>query len=188
VVAAPPEDTLAAVIGADDESPAAAAALENARAIAAALAAGDWAEARRLGPTDRSRTDAQLEAGYGPVTDVTLIPARVTDRGARIDLRLGLVAHEAHDTGPATAVMCVHWSVNPTTHSLQRISSVRLRLEPGLVDPATVADDAPGHVRHLSAALKGNPADRSAPFSREGPSPPRSSGSGASSGRSCHHR
>ena len=141
VVAPPPEDTLASVIGADDRSPAATTALENARAIAAALAAGDWAEARRLGPTDRSRTDAQLEAAYGPVTDVTLIPARVTDRGARIDLRLGLVAHEAHDSGPATAVMCVHWSVNPSTCSLQRISSVRLRLEPGLVDPATVADE-----------------------------------------------
>lgn len=118
-----------------------AAALENARAIAAALAAGDWAEARRLGPTDRTRSDAQLEAGYGPVTDVTLIPARVTNRGPRTDLRLGLVAHEAHDTGPATAVMCVHWSVNNSTHSVQRISSVRLRLEPGIVDPATVADE-----------------------------------------------
>jgi hypothetical protein len=138
---APPAPQLASVIDAGERSAVVQSALDDARGIAAALAAGDWAEARRLGPTDRTRTDAQLEAGYGAVTDVTLIPARVTDRGARTDLRLGLVAHEAHDSGPATAVMCVHWSVNNSNGSVQRISSKRLRLEPGVVDPALVADE-----------------------------------------------
>ena len=98
---------------ADDQSPDVQAALENARAIAAALAAGDWAEARRLGPTDRSRTDAQLEAGYG-AGDRRDPPAGAGDpaHGGRTDLRLGLVAHEDHASGPATAVMCVHWRVD----------------------------------------------------------------------------
>jgi hypothetical protein len=132
---------VAAVIAADDEPPAAQAALDDARSMAAALANGDWAAARQLGPSDRSRTDAQLEAGYGAVTDVTLVAARITDLGARTDLRLGLVAHEAHDSGPATAIMCVHWRVDDASHSLQRISSVRLRLEPGTVDPIQVADE-----------------------------------------------
>jgi hypothetical protein len=131
----------AVVLGAEALAPEAQVALENARTIAAALADGDWAAARQLGPTDRRRTDAQLEAGYGAATDVTLFPARVTDQGRRTDLRLGLVAHEEHPTGPATAVMCVHWRVDNTTRAVERISSVRLRLVPGLVDPATVADE-----------------------------------------------
>jgi hypothetical protein len=138
---APAELPAATVIDAEEEPPDVQAALENARAIAAALADGDWAEARRLGPTDRSRTDAQLERGYGAVTDVTLLPARVTHRNGRTDLRLGLVAHEEHASGPATAVMCVHWRVNDASRAVQRISSVRLRLEDGIVDPATVADE-----------------------------------------------
>jgi hypothetical protein len=131
----------ATVLDADSQPPAAQAALENARAIAAALADGDWAAARQLGPTDRRRTDAQLQAGYGAATDVTLLPARVTDQGRRMDLRLGLVAHEEHDSGPSTAIMCVHWRVDKTTRAVERVSSVRLRLEPGIVDPADVADE-----------------------------------------------
>jgi len=129
------------VLGAEDQPAEAVAALENARAIAAALATGDWALARQLGPTDRTRTDAQLQAGYGAVTDLTLVPARIVDGGRRTDLRLGLVAHEEHASGPATAVMCVHWRVDDATRSVQRISSVRLRLEPGVIDPAAVADE-----------------------------------------------
>jgi hypothetical protein len=131
----------ATVIAPADEPPAAQAAIEDAQTIAAALATGDWAAARRLGTSDRNRTDAQLEAAYGAVTDVTLVPARVTEQGTRTDLRLGLVAHEDHETGPATAVMCVHWRVDHASHAVQRISSVRLRHEPGTIDPATVADE-----------------------------------------------
>ncbi len=129
------------VVASDDVTPEAAAALENARVLATALAAGDWAAARQLGPTDRRRTDAQLETAYGPVTDVTLMPARVVRSGQWIDLRLGLVAHEDHESGPATAVMCVHWRVDETTRAVERISSVRLRLEQGTLDPSVLVDE-----------------------------------------------
>jgi hypothetical protein len=131
----------AAVVNAAEETPETVAALENARVLAGALVDGDWALARQLGPTDRRRTDAQLEAGYGPATDITLMPARVARSGQWIDLRLGLVAHEEHDSGPATAVMCVHWRVNESTRSVERISSVRLRLEQGLLDPSVLVDE-----------------------------------------------
>jgi hypothetical protein len=129
------------VLAAAEESPETLAALENARLLAAALAAGDWATARQLGPTDRTRTDAQLETAYGAATDTTLVPARIVRSGQWTDLRLGLVAHEAHATGPATAVMCVHWRVNETTRAVERISSVRLRLEQGTLDPSLLVEE-----------------------------------------------
>ena len=137
----PPDVPAASVLLSEELAPDALGAVEDARAIAAALAEGDWAEARRLGPTDRARTDAQLERGYGAATDITLVPARIVDNGARTDLRLGLVTHEEHPTGPATAVMCAHWQVDDASRQVHRISSVRLRLEPGLIDPVTVADE-----------------------------------------------
>ena len=140
-VVAPVTVPAATVLVGTDESPEVQVALEHARAIAAALATGDWATARQLGPTDRRRSDAQLQAGYGAVTDVTLVPAKITRSRGRTDLRLGLVAHEDHPSGPATAVMCVHWRVDDRTGEVQRISSARLRLEPGTLDPADLADE-----------------------------------------------
>jgi hypothetical protein len=119
----------------DDE-----AALTGARTVAAALADGDWAAVRRLDP-DEGRTDAQLETAYGPLTDVAIVPARITRANGQVDLRLGLVAHEDDSGGPATALLCAHWQYDPATHTVDRVSSVRLQLQPGRLDPATVAPD-----------------------------------------------
>jgi hypothetical protein len=115
-------------------------ALSAAGAVAAALADGDWAAARRLSPTD-TRTDAELQAAYGTLTDVTLVPARVVRSGNQADLRLGLVAHEDDPSGPATAVLCAHWVVNEATGTVDRISSARIRLDPGRIDPAPHAPE-----------------------------------------------
>jgi hypothetical protein len=119
----------------DDE-----AALTAAQAVAAALADGDWVAVRRISP-DEGRTDAQLETAYGPLTDVAIVPARITRANGQVDLRLGLVAHEDDPGGPATALLCAHWQFDPATRTVDRVSSVRLQLQPGRVDPATVAPD-----------------------------------------------
>jgi hypothetical protein len=119
----------------DDE-----AALTGARTVAAALADGDWAAVRRLDP-DEGRTDAQLETAYGPLTDVAIVPARISRANGQVDMRLGLVAHEDDPGGPATALLCAHWNYDPATHTVDRVSSTRLQLQPGRLDPATVAPD-----------------------------------------------
>jgi hypothetical protein len=105
-----------------------------------ALAKGDWVAARALDPADR-RSNRQLQTAYGAVTDATLIPARVRRSGNTVDMRLGLVAHEDHPSGPQTAVMCVHWRANLATKTVHRISSARLRLLPGRLDPQMFADE-----------------------------------------------
>jgi hypothetical protein len=120
--------------------PATARAVESARAITGALASGNWAAARALDPADR-RTNRQLQAAYGAVTDATLIPAKERRSGNTVDLRLGLVAHEDDPSGPQTAVMCVHWRANLATETVHRISSARLRLLPGRLDPQTFATE-----------------------------------------------
>ena len=119
----------------DDE-----AALTGARTVAAALADGDWAAVRRLDPNE-GRTDAQLETAYGPLTDVAIVPARITRANGQVDMRLGLVAHENDPGGPATALLCAHWNYDPATHTVDRVSSTRLQLQPGRLDPTTVAPD-----------------------------------------------
>jgi hypothetical protein len=121
-------------------TPADAPALTAAQAVSAALAAGDWSAVRRLSP-DEGRTDAQLQEAYGAVTDVAIVPARIERSNGVVDLRLGLVAHEDDPGGPATALLCAHWKVDQAAGTVDRISSVRLRLEPGRIDPMTVAPE-----------------------------------------------
>jgi hypothetical protein len=135
---APPTSSASVLAGA--ESAGSEAALATARDVAGALADGDWSVIHRLSPTD-TRTDAEFEAAYGAVRDVTIVPARVVRSSVGADLRLGLVAHEEHESGPATAVMCVHWRVNQAAGTVDRVSSARLRLEPGWTDPASLADE-----------------------------------------------
>jgi hypothetical protein len=121
-------------------TPADEPALSAARSVAAALADGDWAAVRRLSP-DEGRTDTQLQVAYGALTDVAIVPARISRSGGDFDMRLGLVAHEDDPGGPATALLCAHWRFDPNTRAVDRVSSVRLRLEPGRLDPATVAHE-----------------------------------------------
>lgn len=135
---APPASADVSVVGGVEVPPADAPALAAAQAVTGALASGDWATVRRLSPAE-GRTDTQLEAAYGALTDVAIVPARVQRTDGQIDLRLGLVAHEDHASGPATALLCAHWRVDPAAGTVDRISSVRLRLEPGRVDPSTVS-------------------------------------------------
>jgi hypothetical protein len=141
--AAPTSSTVAAsasIVPGVGTTPDDEAALTGARTVAAALADGDWAAIRRLDP-DEGRTDAQLETAYGPLTDVAIVPARITRANGQVDLRLGLVAHEDDPGGPATALLCAHWQYDPATRTVDRVSSVRLQLQPGHLDPATVAPD-----------------------------------------------
>ncbi|HKA04130.1 MAG TPA: hypothetical protein VKD67_07360, partial [Acidimicrobiales bacterium] len=135
---APPASANVSIVGGVDVPPADAPALVAAQAVTSALASGDWAAVRRLSP-EEGRTDSQLEAAYGALTDVAIVPARIQPTDGRTDLRLGLVAHENDATGPATALLCAHWRVDPAAGTVDRISSVRLRLEPGRVDPSTVS-------------------------------------------------
>src|SRR5262249_29380355 len=88
---------------------------------------------------DEGRTDAQLETAYGPLTDVAIVPARVTRANGLVDMRLGLVAHEDDPGGPATALLCAHWNYDPTSHTVDRVSSTRFQSHPAAPDPATWA-------------------------------------------------
>jgi len=140
---APPSSTVAAsasIVPGVGTTPDDEAALTGARTVAAALADGDWAAVRRLDP-DEGRTDAQLETAYGPLTDVAIVPARITRAHGLVDMRLGLVAHEDDPGGPATALLCAHWNYDPATQTVDRVSSTRLQLQPGRLDPASVAPD-----------------------------------------------
>jgi hypothetical protein len=140
--AAPPTANVS-VVGGVEITPDAAPALAAAQAVTSALASGDWSAVRRLSP-DEGRTDTQLETAYGALTDVAIVPARIQRANGQVDLRLGLVAHEEHATGPATALLCAHWRVDPAAGTVDRVSSVRLRLEPGRLDPATVTAELAG--------------------------------------------
>jgi hypothetical protein len=113
--------------------------LRLAQGMATALADGDWAEVRRMSPTD-TRTVAALERDYAGLESSTIVPAReATLSSGLVDLRLGLVAHESRDTGPQTSLFCVHWIVDPLAGTVQRLDAVRLRTVGGTIPPAQVA-------------------------------------------------
>ncbi len=107
--------------------------------MAAALADGDWAEARRLSPTDR-RTDAEFARDYAGLQESIVVPARQTTLSSGlVDLRLGLVAHEARPTGDQTSLFCVHWIVDPVDSTVQRLSAALLHTDPGTIPPEQVS-------------------------------------------------
>jgi hypothetical protein len=109
--------------------------------MATALADGDWAEVRRLSPTD-TRTVSELERDYAGLDSSTIVPARErTLSSGLVDLRLGLVAHESRATGPQTSLFCVHWIVDPVAGTVQRLDAARLRTVGGTVPPAQVAPE-----------------------------------------------
>ena len=119
--------------------PLTSAALRTAQGMATALADGDWAEVRRLSPTD-TRSVAELERDYAGLDSSTIVPARETTLSSGlVDLRLGLVAHESRATGPQTSLFCVHWIVDPKAGTVQRLDAARLRTIGGTVPAAQVA-------------------------------------------------
>ena len=121
--------------------PLTSAALRTAQGMATALADGDWPEVRRLSPTD-TRTVAELERDYAGLDSSTIVPARETTLSSGlVDLRLGLVAHESRATGPQTSLFCVHWIVDPTAGTVQRLDAARLRTVGGMIPAAQVAPE-----------------------------------------------
>jgi hypothetical protein len=113
-------------------------ALVLAQDMADALADDDWREVRRLSPTDQ-RTIAEFERDYAGLERATVVPvwaARLSS--GLIDLRIGLVAHEARPTGPQTSLFCAHWIVDPSDRTVQRLDAARVRTEPGTTSPADV--------------------------------------------------
>jgi hypothetical protein len=131
--------TAAPVTGTSTTSPdTSTSAVATAQALLDALADGRWNDARVLNP-GRNETDAFLQSQYGPLEQATIVPAKITPVSAgRFDLRFGIVAHEAQPTGQQTVLMCSHWQVDVATKTVQRISSVRLRVEGGYVQPGPV--------------------------------------------------
>jgi hypothetical protein len=132
--------TAAPVTGTSTTSPdTSTSAVATAQALLDALADGRWNDARVLNP-GRNETDAFLQSQYGPLEQATIVPAKITPVSAgRFDLRFGIVAHEAQPTGQQTVLMCSHWQVDVATKTVQRISSVRLRVEGGYVQPGPVS-------------------------------------------------
>ncbi len=118
-----------------------AGAVATAQAFLNALADGRWNDARVLNP-GRNESDALLQTEYGPLENATVVPARLTPEGAgRYDIRFGIVSHENQPTGHQTVLMCSHWQVDVPDHTIVRISSARLRVEGGYVDPVARAKE-----------------------------------------------
>jgi len=116
-------------------------AVATAQAFLNALADGRWNDARVLNP-GRHESDAFLQTQYGPLENATVIPARMTpESSGRYDMRFGIVAHESQPTGHQTVLMCSHWQVDVPDHTIVRIASARLRVEPGYIDPTALSQE-----------------------------------------------
>ncbi len=115
-------------------------ATATAQGLADALSAGDWAVARRLNPALATMSDAELQRGYGDLADSTVVPVRSDDAGdGRVDLRLGLVAHQQSGANRQTTLYCVTWRIDPAAGTVNPASSAQvLATLTAWVDPGAV--------------------------------------------------
>jgi hypothetical protein len=102
-----------------------------AQQFASALAAGDWARARTLGPSS-STSDANYRAQYGNLDASTVVPVRATALSVtKYALRIGLVAHETNNGVKQTSLYCAHWDVDTAAGTVTQVDGTRVRTENG---------------------------------------------------------
>ena len=115
-------------------------ALALAQEVSTALADGKWSDVRAFIP-DNQLGDAEFETLF-PFLDhstVVLVTSTAISPG-RYNLRLGLVDNETPPTGAQTTLRCAHWDVNIGNHTVRRIDTKPLRVDPGTETAAALID------------------------------------------------
>lgn len=144
-VVAPPATDAAAAAAAQVAAPPAAEPVEvtAAQELASALADGDWARARQLNPAVATWSDDEFEEGYGDLAASTVVPVGTSDvGGGRMDLRMGLVAHQYVEGDRRTTLYCVTWRVDPALGTVgQQGAAAVLDTRSSWIDPAEIADE-----------------------------------------------
>jgi hypothetical protein len=115
-------------------------AATSAQEAANALAAGNWAEARRLIPSLAGSSDAALAEAWAGLDQSTLVVIDWRDRGPTTELRLGQVAHEQVAGSDRTSLYCVTWTVRgDTVVSMADQQVVAAPWQAGATDPQAAA-------------------------------------------------
>ena len=115
-------------------------AATSAQGAANALAAGDWADARRRIPSLAGSSDAALAEAWAGLEQSTLVVTDWKERGPTTELRLGQVALEQVADGDRTSLYCVTWTVRgDTVVSMAGQQVVAAPWQPGAADPKAAA-------------------------------------------------
>lgn len=109
--------------------------LDLAQQWATALTTKDWTTARQVNPGMASKSDAQLDADFGGLSEDQLVIVRSTGPGV---LTVASVAHEDVGAGPRTNVYCYLVIANPSQGTISATRTGPGRTTPGSV-PGWVA-------------------------------------------------
>ena len=115
-------------------------ALELAQSLSTALATKDWSRVREI-TANKTLTDAQFEAGYGTLTRVDVVPAKVDKlTESTYDVFAGVVQVKDANGSTSSTLYCNKYSVDLLTKTVTRIRATEpLRSVTGAVSVNSVS-------------------------------------------------
>ena len=117
-------------------------ALELAQSLSTALATKDWSRVREI-TANRTPTDAQFEAGYGTLTRVDVVPAKIDKlTESTYDVFAGVVQVKNANGSITSTLYCNKYSVDLLAKTVNKIRATEpLRSVAGAVSVDTVSDE-----------------------------------------------
>ena len=117
-------------------------ALELAQSLSTALATKDWSRVREI-TANRTPTDAQFEAGYGTLTRVDVVPAKIDKlTESTYDVFAGVVQVKNANGTITSTLYCNKYSVDLLAKTVNKIRATEpLRSVAGAVSVDSVSDE-----------------------------------------------
>ena len=117
-------------------------ALELAQSLSTALATKDWSRVREI-TANKTLTDAQFEAGYGTLTRVDVVPAKIDKlTESTYDVFAGVVQVKDANGSITSTLYCNKYSVDLLAKTVTRIRATEpLRSATGAVSVTSVTDE-----------------------------------------------